>query len=225
LDDQSCPGALAFREALHEAIVEKLKKQPKKQNKLPPKENKLTHHCSDSDTSWDDIGKLKLNLAESFRCAHIPHSEFKGLAELQVTDEEVEEFLDHLIFAVNQPNEEILSELISVKLGQELNLIDGDLITSDFQSRMVDWLKKKQGSYQSQEKVGKFFCDLREKLCQLILIGPTSEHVKTLQEYGIQFNDNVLPAALKNFWTYHKLKMKHQFLITLLIQHRHSWEA
>ena len=47
--------------------------------------------------------------------------------------------------------------------------------------------------------MGKFSCDLREKVCQLILIGPTSEHVKTLKEYGIQFNDNVLPAALKKF--------------------------
>jgi len=64
---------------------------------------------------------------------------------------------------------------------------------------MLDWLKKKQGCYQSQETVGKFFCDLREKICQLILIGPTSEHVKTLEKYEIEFDDNVLPAALKKF--------------------------
>ena len=37
LDDQSCPEAFAFREALREAIVERKKGQPKKQNKPPPK--------------------------------------------------------------------------------------------------------------------------------------------------------------------------------------------
>jgi len=198
-DDQSCPGALAFREALHEAIVESLKEQPKKQNNLLPKAKNLIPHCTDSDTLWNGIGELKLEFFDSFRCASIPHSGLKELSELQVTDKEVEEFLDRLIFAVNQPNEKSLSELISDKLGQELNLIDGDLITSDFQSRMLDCLKEKQGRYQSQGTVDKFFCDLQEKVCQLILIGPTSEHVKTLQEYGIQFNDNALPAALKKF--------------------------
>ena len=306
LDDQSCSGALAFREALHEAIAERIKKQPTKQNKQHPKGEKLTHNCIVSDTLWKDIGERELKFSDSFRNAFVPHlepqfydptslakeiahlistkktldetinivqgeetiikeelphlaghvfvkqgahvvfshkflkgnslagntrdlwnalykvldvnnchirkckfnisnfetckeDELKGLAEFQVTDKEVQEFLDSLIFAVNQPNEERLSELIGEKLGQELNLIDGDLITSDFQSKMLDWLKEEQGNYQSETKVDKFFSDLQEKVCQLILIGPTSEHVKTLQEYEIEFNDNVLPAVLKKF--------------------------
>ena len=301
LDDHSCPGALAFREALHEAIVERKGK----------KEKNRTHHCTDSDTSLNALGEEELKFSDNFIRAFIPHSEpqlrdpaslaeeiarlinskktqdetininqenktivsqelphlaghvfvkkdknvvfshkfltgnslagniqdlqqalfkvlevnsceelkyklsnctfnitkfktckedeIKELPELQVTDEEVEEFLDYLIFAVNQPNEKELSKLISDKLGQELNLIDGDLITSDFQSRMVDWLKEKQEHFQSKKTVDKFFCDLRKKVCQLILIGPTSEHVKTLQESGIQFNDNVLPPKLGTF--------------------------
>jgi hypothetical protein len=82
-------------------------------------------------------------------------------------------------------------------LGQELKLINGDLITSDFQSRMLELLKVKQGSYQSKKTVDKFFSYLREIVCQLIIVGPTFEHVKTLQKYGIQFNYNVLPSALK----------------------------
>jgi len=199
LDDQSCPGAHAFREALHEAIAERLKKQTTKQNKPHPKKKKQTHHSIDPDNLWDDIGKRKLEFSKGFGRAVVPHTEFKGLPELQVTDEEVEEFLDRLIFAVNQPNEKKLSELVSDKLGQELNLIDGDLITSDFQSKMLDWLKEKQGNYQSKKKMRNFFCDLREKICQLILIGPTSEHVETLEKYELEFNDNALPAALKKF--------------------------
>ena len=47
--------------------------------------------------------------------------------------------------------------------------------------------------------MGNFFCDLQEKVCQLILIGPTCEHVKTLEKYEIEFNDNALPVALKRF--------------------------
>jgi hypothetical protein len=152
LDDQSCPGALAFREALHEAIVERLKQQPRMRNRLLLNGKKLTHHCTDSDTLWNDIGELELKFSDSFR--HASNSGLNELPELQVTDEEVEEYLDCLIFAVNQPNEKRLSELISEKLGHELNLIDSDLITSDFQSRMLDWLKKK-GHYQSQETVDK----------------------------------------------------------------------
>jgi hypothetical protein len=37
LDDRSCPGALAFREALQEAIKQRSKTQPTKQHKNPPK--------------------------------------------------------------------------------------------------------------------------------------------------------------------------------------------
>jgi len=64
---------------------------------------------------------------------------------------------------------------------------------------MLDWLKEKEGNYQSKTKVGNFFCDLQEKVCQLILIGPTCEHVETLEKYEMKFNDNALPAPLKKF--------------------------
>ena len=230
LDDQSCPGALAFHEALHKAIVERLKEQPTKQNKPPSKKKKLTHHSVDSGTLWNDTGKLELKFSDSFRSAFVPHlepqlrdptslaeeiariintkktldetinivegeetilkkelphqaghvfvkqgahivfshkfltgnsvagntqdlwnalrkvldvnnhhlskctfnitnfetckeGELKGLAELQVTDEEVQEFLDHLIFAVNQPNEKRLTftARASYRLGRHLN--------------------------------------------------------------------------------------------------------
>jgi hypothetical protein len=163
LDDQSCPGAHAFREALHKTIVERLKEQPTQQNKSPPKKKNLTHHCIGSDTLWNDIGELKLKFSDSYRHAFLPHTEFKGLPELQVTDEEVEEFLDRLIFAVNQPNEKRLSELISDKLGQELNLTDGDLITSDFQSRMLDWLKKNKEPTSQRGQWETFFVTYEKK--------------------------------------------------------------
>jgi hypothetical protein len=58
LDDQSCPGALGFRKALHEAIEERLKKQPKKQNEQSPKGKKLTYDCIESGTLWNKIGEL-----------------------------------------------------------------------------------------------------------------------------------------------------------------------
>jgi len=117
------PWVLAFRDALYGAIVETIKEQPEKQNKLLPKAKKLIHHCTDSDTLWNGIEELGLKFADRFRRSFIPHSELKGLPELQATDDEVEEFLDHLIFAVNQPNEKRLSKLICDKLGQELNLL------------------------------------------------------------------------------------------------------
>jgi hypothetical protein len=273
LDDQSCPGAHAFREALHDAIIWISERQ----------EKKWTCSCRDPGCSWKQIGVLRLNFTDGFKKAFIPHPEpridnpnslakkiadlintkqldetikieqgeespidqelshlaghvfvkqdanivfshkflkgdrladnikylrnalcevlkvnscqeltykliyytfnitdfetckesvLDGFSELQVTDEEVEEFLDHLMFAVKQPNEDRLSEKISDKLGQELNITDGDLITSDlitsyFQNRMINWLKQKQGSYQSNNTVGTFFSDFREKVRHL----------------------------------------------------------
>lgn len=62
----------------------------------------------------------------------------------QIFEEDVEEFMDKLIFAVNQPNEEKLSQLINKELGNEFNLIDSELITSNFQDKILSWMKEKK---------------------------------------------------------------------------------
>jgi hypothetical protein len=165
----------------------------------------LTVQDTDTDDFWHNIGGRLLRFSDNFKkaVAQEPNPPETNpttcFPEDQVTDEEVNDFLKHLIFAVNQPNEKRLSELISKELGNEFNLIDADLITSVFQRRIIDWMKEKQGSYQSGDTIHNVFSEMREKVSQLVLIGPTSEHTRKLLEYGVKFDDNVLPATLKEF--------------------------
>ena len=116
-----------------------------------------------------------------------------------MTDKEIDNFLKDLVFAVNQPNEIRLGELISEELGAEFNLIDSDLITSDFQNKILGWLKEKQGSYLSENKIDGFFKEMGAKISQLVLMGPTAEYTQKLQEYGIVFDDKDFYVKLKEF--------------------------
>jgi hypothetical protein len=97
-----------------------------------------------------------------------------------ISDREIEDFLNKLVFAVKQPNEEKLGEIINKEIGQEFNLIEADLITNDFQNKMWNWLKEKQGTYLSENKAQCFFEDAKEKIAKLVLIGPTAEYSKKI---------------------------------------------
>ena len=50
------------------------------------------------------------------------------LPDTDITDEEIEDFLQHLVFAVNQPNEIELSEIITREIGEQFDLIDSSFV-------------------------------------------------------------------------------------------------
>jgi hypothetical protein len=98
--------------------------------------------------------------------------------DLEVAQIEAEQgnFLDKLVFAVNQPDEKELGEHIKEEVGNKFKLTDSDLLYDNFQTVMLDWFKEKEGKYHTDKSSQNFFEEAKQKLDKLILIGLTLEH-------------------------------------------------
>jgi hypothetical protein len=159
--------------------------------------------------SFDTLNHYQFNIAKFQTCKEEQLEENLNLKPTLPNDSvisyrEIEDFLNKLVFAVNQPNEEKLGEIISKEIGKEFNLIDADLITNDFQKKIWDWMKKRQGTYLSENNADAFFEEGKEKIAKLVLIGPTSEYSKKIRTLGVTFKE--LPQELRNFLTFEKEK-------------------
>lgn len=130
------------------------------------------------------------------------------LPKREISEQKIENFLNCLVFAVNQPNEKKLSEIISTKFQKLFNLVDANLITNDFEHKVLDWLKDKKGSYLSEENMFEFFSELSEKIAQLILIGPTSEYTRKLSSFNLEFLPDHLDAKINTFLNETDIKRK-----------------
>lgn len=102
-------------------------------------------------------------------------------------DAEIDEFLQHLILAVNQPNEIRLGEMIAQKLGHEFNLINSEFIYAELQKAVLDWMKQKSGRFLNEKSAQTFFNDIRQTLSRLVLIGPTVEYLSKLDKLALSF--------------------------------------
>jgi len=90
-----------------------------------------------------------------------------------ISDEEIEDFFEKLVFAVNQPNEKKLVEIIKDELGKEFNNIDKENVYSRFYVEMGDWMKEKEGRFYSHEEGKAFFKKIKEEI-----LGPIWFRVK-----------------------------------------------
>jgi hypothetical protein len=151
-------------------------------------------------TQHNIIDDSTRRVTEDFQTAHnlSPEAEdFKALYDQAATgkstinniqDKDIDRFLKHLVFAVNQPNEVKLGEIIAAKLGEAFNLIDSDFIYSDLLRATLDWMKQKNGQQLDHAETGSFFKQMEEKISRLVLIGPTMAYQNKLKEFGIAFN-------------------------------------
>ncbi|WP_157956387.1 ankyrin repeat domain-containing protein [Wolbachia endosymbiont of Folsomia candida] len=116
-------------------------------------------------------------------------------------DVEIKEFLEKLVFAVNQPNEVELGNIIEAEMGEnkDINLIDSEFAASKFQKDMLDWMKEKKGRFLTHEDGQAFFNEAKQKISKLVLIGPTLEYRAKVQDFGIAFSED--PTELQSFLT------------------------
>lgn len=122
-----------------------------------------------------------------------------------ICDEEIEDFLNKLVFAVNQPNEIELGAIIAKEMGKDnkLNLISADLITDSFQRQMMDWFKAKgkekgqEGKWITDENAKEFFDSIESKVNTLMFVGLCSAYYEKLKGFGIKFKDDA--RNLKQF--------------------------
>jgi hypothetical protein len=105
-----------------------------------------------------------------------------------VTNDEIKDFLQHLVFAVNQPNEMTLGKIITKELGTTFNLIDSEPIYNNFQRATLDWMKKKKGTFLTQEDIKEFFTKNKRNIAQLMLISQTKVYKEELKQYTINSN-------------------------------------
>lgn len=120
--------------------------------------------------------------------------EFKALYDqganpksISLADSEIDGFLNHLVFAVSQPDEKELGNIITRELGKEFNLIDSDFVYAELQKAMLDWMKQKEGSFLTQNAAQNFADTMRQKLSRLALIGSTLDYQAELEHYDITF--------------------------------------
>lgn len=79
-------------------------------------------------------------------------------------EDNIKEFFDKLVFAVNQPNEIKLADIIKSELGEQFNDIDRKNVYARFQEEMLDWLKEKGGRFLTHEDGREFFRKMKEEI-------------------------------------------------------------
>ncbi len=129
----------AFESAVEETIAELEKEIEKLQSK------------SDQDS------KRKLGRNQKWQ------NEFKQIIKSRL-EENIKEFFDKLVFAVNQPNEMKLAEIIKNELGEQFNDIDRKNVYARFQEKMLDWLKEKGRRFLTHEDGREFFRKMKEEI-------------------------------------------------------------
>ncbi|WP_264707211.1 tetratricopeptide repeat protein [Wolbachia endosymbiont (group A) of Acrocera orbiculus] len=79
-------------------------------------------------------------------------------------EDNIKEFFDKLVFAVNQPNEIKLADIIKSELGEQFNDIDRKNVYARFQEKMLDWLKEKGRRFLTHEDGREFFRKMKEEI-------------------------------------------------------------
>ncbi|MFI4954639.1 MAG: NACHT domain-containing protein, partial [Gammaproteobacteria bacterium] len=105
-----------------------------------------------------------------------------------INTQEIDEFLERLVFVTACPNEVTLGQLIQAELSIDFNLLDSQLIFSRFQDWMLAWMKEKEGVYLSEQDANDFFVKVNNQIAQLVLIGPTYEYRESIRKYALTFN-------------------------------------
>ncbi|BBB15775.1 ankyrin repeat domain protein [Candidatus Rickettsiella viridis] len=166
----------------------------------------LVNKITDPDAFFIDGGsRYKLQISDEL-IAHLENSQ-EVIKEIQGKKvdlkAEINEFLDKLVLAVNQPNEKTLSQIITRKLGEQFNLIDADFIYDHFEKELLAWMKEKgkegaEGTFFTLQQGNDFFSFVNEKIAKLKISGPTAIYNKKLKDFGVVFNDNSL-QDINNF--------------------------
>ncbi|BEP32815.1 MAG: hypothetical protein WBIAU2_10420 [Wolbachia endosymbiont of Drosophila biauraria] len=83
-------------------------------------------------------------------------------------EDNIKEFFDKLVFAVNQPNEIKLADIIKSELSEQFNDIDRQNVYARFQEKMLDWLKEKGRRFLTHEDEREFFRKMKEEILEIV---------------------------------------------------------
>lgn len=154
-------------------------------------------------TSFGQVSELRTNMTitdpEEISKDELPND--------KIEDAEIQEFLEKLVFAVNQPNEVELGNIITKEIGKssKFNLLNAELVSDSFQRKMLDWFKekrpekRKEGVWLNAKSGQEFFNSIEQKVSGLISVGISVAYPEKLATYGIRFRKSNLFEKLKAF--------------------------
>ncbi|WP_265045025.1 MULTISPECIES: hypothetical protein [unclassified Wolbachia] len=116
-------------------------------------------------------GKSDQNSKRKLERNQVWQREFERMTNEGRLEENIREFFDKLVFAVNQPNEIKLAEIIENELGKEFNNIDKKNVYGRFLVEVLDWMKAREGKFLSHEEINEFFEKIREEILGAIWFG------------------------------------------------------
>ncbi|APR98948.1 ankyrin repeat domain-containing protein [Wolbachia endosymbiont of Folsomia candida] len=146
----------------------------------------------DEDSFWKGIKDF--NQFEGSATVTLP----KDLPNHSLTDikNDIEGFFNKLVFAVNYSKDR-LSKVVEDELGKEFGLIDNDYIAHAFRVEIAKALDLTEEKFISTaEEVSQFFNEARQQINRLILIGPTLEYIKKIEEFNIEFKSDIVDGLL-----------------------------
>nr|XP_033336892.1 uncharacterized protein LOC117226539 [Megalopta genalis] len=156
-----------------------------------------------------NLEKIKLPVSVQFAklFRKTPRDKLPELTYEEIEDTEIKNFLDKLVFAVGQPDEVELGEIIAKELGDhsKFNLLSPGLVADSFQREMLDWFKEKgkekgkEGTVLDAAKSKKLFDRIEQKVSSLISVGLTLSYREEIQAYGTTFEDNNVVDDIRRF--------------------------
>ncbi|XP_046416962.1 uncharacterized protein LOC124177987 [Neodiprion fabricii] len=149
-------------------------------------------------SQYGDLDKYQFEMKSFTR---VKEEQLRAKCELpegKIDDKEIAGFLDKLIFAVKQPNEVELGEILTREMSEDdtFNLLDADLVTHRFEQKMREWFLDRKGTFMSMEEGRDLISSIREKVNTLMISGISLAYPEELEEYGIEF-DNVNEELVK----------------------------
>ena len=109
----------------------------------------------------DDILDMRCGEKQSVRYKFKFNEAIADILKRQITcsDKEINDYLNHLVFAINQPNEEELGQIIKQEIGKEFDIITTENAYNKLFQIMLKWLIGKNSNQFLSHDKGKMFFD------------------------------------------------------------------
>jgi hypothetical protein len=139
-------------------------------------------------------------------------SDFKATQDF--ADAEYQKFFANLYFAVNQPCEEELIDLIDKEVRKEFKLDKTQLITNTINSFVTTLSDKSEGEYLTKEGFENFLKDLKNLINVMMVMGITLEFENSLKNYKIVFKKENWCQDVIEFFSLSSTKNNMLILVT-----------
>uniref|UniRef100_A0A914XYH8 Uncharacterized protein n=1 Tax=Panagrolaimus superbus TaxID=310955 RepID=A0A914XYH8_9BILA len=147
-------------------------------------ENQFTVNFNLKDKiQFKGIEKCRFNVND-YESSYEKEPEQKLPLNEEIKDEEIYEFFDKFVFAVNQPNEIRLGEIIAESLKKNLNLSDPKLYADHLIMKAIDWAKDKNGGYLDGINIDEFIAEIHQQKSNLALSSRSSTNRNRFKKYG-----------------------------------------